>query len=113
MITLGTGGKRAGMAGRPNDPKGKVQELQRKLFMAAKRQRGRRFHALYDRIWRGDVLLEAWRRVRARRGAAGVDGETLQEIERRGVGDFLREIQDVLKAGKYRPYPVRRRYIPA
>jgi group II intron reverse transcriptase/maturase len=97
---------------RPNNPKDKVRGLQRKLFMVAKRQRGRRFHALYDRIWRGDVLLEAWKRVRARRGAAGVDGETLQEIERRGVEDFLREIQDVLKAGRYRPYPVRRRYIP-
>ena len=97
---------------RPNNPKDKVRGLQRKLFMAAKRQRGRRFHALYDRIWRGDVLLEAWKRVRARRGAAGVDGETLQDIERRGVVVFLREIQDVLKAGRYRPHPVRRRYIP-
>ena len=89
---------------RPNNPKDKVRGLQRKLYMAAKHQRGRRFHALYDRILRGDVLLEAWKRVRARRGAAGVDGETLQEIERRGVGDFLREIQDVLKAGRSIPY---------
>ena len=97
---------------RPNNPKDKVRELQRKLFMAAKRQRGRRFHALYDRIWRDDVLQEAWKRVRARRGAAGVDGETLQEIERRGVEEFLRELQGVLQAGKYRPQPVRRRYIP-
>jgi group II intron reverse transcriptase/maturase len=97
---------------RPNNPKDKVRRLQRKLFMAAKRQRGRRFHALYDRIWRVDVLLEAWKRVRARRGAAGVDMETLQDIERRGVEEFLRELQDVLKAGKYRPQPVRRRYIP-
>jgi group II intron reverse transcriptase/maturase len=97
---------------RPNNPKDKVRELQRKLFMAAKRRQGRRFHALYDRVWRGDVLREAWKRVRAKRGAAGVDGETLQEIERRGVEGFLREIQDVLKAGKYRPQPVRRRYIP-
>jgi group II intron reverse transcriptase/maturase len=90
----------------------KVRELQRKLYMAAKRHRGRRFHALYDRIYRGDVLVEAWERVRANRGAAGVDGETLQDIERRGVEEFLRELQDVLKAGKYRPQPVRRQYIP-
>ena len=90
----------------------KVRELQRKLYMVAKRQRGRRFHALYDRIYRGDVLAEAWKRVRANRGAAGVDGETIQDIERCGVQGFLQELQDVLKAGKYRPQPVRRQYIP-
>ncbi len=72
----------------------KVRELQRKLYMAAKRHQGRRFHALYDRIYRGDVLVEAWKRVRANRGAAGVDGVTLQEIERRGVEEFLGELQD-------------------
>ena len=51
------------MVERPKHPIDKVRELQRKLFMAAKRNGKRRFHALYDRIWRGDVLLEAWRRV--------------------------------------------------
>jgi hypothetical protein len=54
------------MAGRPNDLKDKVRELQRKLFMAAKRSPERRFHALFDRIWRGDVLLEAWKRFATR-----------------------------------------------
>jgi group II intron reverse transcriptase/maturase len=94
-----------------NDPTDKVRELQRKLFTAAKRTRSRRFHALYDRIWRGDVLLEAWKRVRANRGAAGIDGETLQAIEAAGVERFLEEIQASLRAKKYRPSPVRRRYI--
>jgi hypothetical protein len=55
-----------------NDPVDKVRELQRKLYTAAKRSPGRRFHALYDRIFRGDVLEEAWRRVRSNGGAAGV-----------------------------------------
>ncbi len=52
------------MVERSNNPVDKVRELQRKLFIAAKRSPERRFHALYDRIWRGDVLLEAWKRVR-------------------------------------------------
>jgi len=100
------------MAVRSNTPVDKVRELQRKLFTAAKCSRERRFHALYDRIWRGDVLLEAWKRVRANRGAAGVDGETLGMIEARGVTDFLLEIQGELKEGRYRPQPVRRQHIP-
>ncbi len=90
----------------------KVRQLQRRLYTAAKRHGGRRFHALYDRIFRGDVLEEAWKRVRANKGAAGVDGETLSMIEQRGVEEFLRELQGLLRSGKYRPRPVRRRYIP-
>ena len=54
------GGKREGMVARPNNPIEKVRELQRRLYIAAKRNEERRFHALYDRIWRSDVLLEAW-----------------------------------------------------
>ena len=95
-----------------NDPLDKVRELQRKLFTAAKCNRKRRFHALYDRIWRGDVLREAWKRVRANRGVAGIDGETLTGIEASGVDSFLDTIQQQLKEGKYRPSPVRRQYIP-
>jgi group II intron reverse transcriptase/maturase len=100
------------MTERSNDPMDKVRELQRQLFKAAKRDQGRRFHALYDRIYRGDVLMEAWERVRANRGAAGVDEETLSAIEARGVEEFLRELGDDLRSGRYRPRPVRRQYIP-
>jgi group II intron reverse transcriptase/maturase len=105
------------MVERPNNPEGgspeeKVRKLQRQLWTCAKRSRSRRFHALYDRIWRGDVLLEAWRRVKANGGAAGVDGVSISGIEEEGAGMFLKEIQDALKAGRYRPMPVRRRYIP-
>lgn len=112
-------GKREGMAGRsgPNDPGGrrprdKVRELQRRLWIAAKRSPGRRFHALYDHISRSDVLLEAWKRVRKNKGSAGVDKVTLAEIEHRGVGLFLEEIQVSLHEGTYRPSVVLRRYIP-
>jgi retron-type reverse transcriptase len=94
------------------NPQNKVRELQRKLFTAAKCSRGRRFHALYDRIWRGDVLLEAWKRVRANGGAAGVDGETIASIEAAGVTSFLDSIQQQLREGSYRPRPVRRQLIP-
>jgi len=100
------------MPGTANTPNEKVRELQRKLYVCAKRSRTRRFHALYDRIYRGDVLWEAWRRVRSNRGAAGVDAETIQAIEQRGVGEFLADIEAVLRAGRYRPSPVKRRYIP-
>lgn len=94
------------------NPDEKVRQLQRKLYVCAKQSRTRRFHALYDRIYRSDVLWEAWRRVRSNGGAAGVDAETIQAIEQRGPGEFLAEIQAALKASRYRPSPVKRRYIP-
>jgi RNA-directed DNA polymerase len=95
-----------------NDPVvDKVRELQRKLWGCAKQSKTRRFHALYDRIYRSDVLWEAWKRVRSNKGAAGVDEVTLRSIEERGVTQFLEGIQADLKAGRYRPSPVRRQYI--
>ncbi len=101
----------------PNHPDGResidnVRRLQRKLFVAAKRHRGRRFHALFAHICRSDVLQEAWTRVRRNGGAAGVDGETLAAAEEYGVERFLRELQDDLRSGRYRPSPVLRRHIP-
>jgi group II intron reverse transcriptase/maturase len=100
------------MTERSNHPIDKVRELQRRLYVAAKRNRKRRFHALFDRICRGDVLAEAWKRVRANGGAAGVDGESLEAIEQQGVEEFLTDLRERLRTGKYRPQPVRRRYIP-
>ncbi|WP_438008563.1 group II intron reverse transcriptase/maturase [Sorangium sp. So ce321] len=90
----------------------KVRQLQRRLWVAAKRHPGRRFHALYDRIARGDVLAEAWKRVKRNRGAAGVDAQTLADIEQHGVERFLEELGVTLRAGTYRPAAVLRRYIP-
>ena len=100
------------MTERSKTSKDKVRELQRKLWVCAKRSKTRRFHALYDRIWRSDVLREAWERVKRNRGAAGIDKETIDAIENMGVEQFLSEIQAVLRAGQYRPQPVKRRYIP-
>lgn len=93
-------------------PKEKVQELQEKLGYAAKISQKRRFHALYDKIYRMDVLMEAWRRVRSNQGAAGIDKQTLQDIDNMGPYSFLLSCQQSLKEGKYHPQPVRRKYIP-
>ncbi len=113
------GETREGMAGAtgPNHPGGrtpgdKVRHLQRRLWAAAKRSPGRRFHALYDRIWRRDVLLEAWKRVKANRGAAGIDGVSIRDVEQNGAERLVEELGATLRAGRYRPPAVRRRYIP-
>ena len=115
----GREGTRKGMTGtaRSNHPGGPqvpadVRRLQNRLWAAAKQSPGRRFHALYDRIYRGDILVEAWRRVRANRGAAGVDGVTLAEVEVYGVDRLLAEIAADLRAGEYHPALVRRVEIP-
>lgn len=113
MTTTASGAACEGMVLRgPNHPIDKVRELQRSLYRAAKKDRKRRFHALYDRIARIDVLREAWKRVKSNGGAGGIDGETLSTIAERGAEDFLAEIQGELKEGEYRPRPVRRVYIP-
>src|SRR5690625_3676774 len=122
-------GKRVGMTGvsRSNYPHGpepvvavdgapcavKVRGLQRRLWTVAKQQPERRFHALFDRVHRGDVLWEAWQRVRVNRGAAGVDRVTLAYVENEyGVSRMLGELQQSLRSGSYRPAPARRVDIP-
>ena len=90
----------------------KSRQLQRRLYLAAKKCRERRFHALYDRIFRPDVLWRAWQEVKANGGSAGVDGVSLEEVERQGVAPFLEVLAADLKAGRYHPQPVLRVYIP-
>jgi group II intron reverse transcriptase/maturase len=82
------------------------------LYRCAKQDRDRRFHALFDKVARSDVLWRAWGEVRANRGAAGVDGVSIDDIVRLGVGDFLDELAARLRAGRYRPRPLRRVRIP-
>ncbi len=89
-----------------------VRELQRTLYRAAKAEPGRRFHALYDKVHRRDVLERAWGQVRRNRGAAGIDGITLAEVERYGVDRLLDELAVELKAESYRVQPSRRVWIP-
>jgi RNA-directed DNA polymerase len=91
----------------------KVQALQSALSCAAKQSRERRFGALYDKIYRPDVLLMAWKSVRANKGAPGIDGESIVYIEEQiGELKFLQEIHEELKAQRYRPTAVRRCWIP-
>jgi len=104
-------------AKRPNSPDGRssgdnVRRLQGRLRDVAKQQPGRKFHALYDRISRRDVLYEAWNQVRRNQGAAGVDAQTIAAIEQTGVKDFLEAIAAELQDNAYRPQAVLRRYIP-
>jgi RNA-directed DNA polymerase len=90
----------------------KVRELQRTLYRAAKADPGRRFHALYDKVYRSDVLQRAWELVRRNRGAPGIDQETIADVERYGVTRLLDELAADLKDGSYRPLPARRVFIP-
>ena len=90
----------------------KVQELQRTLYRAAKADPRRRFHALYDKVYRRDILERAWEQVRRNRGAAGIDGVTLAEVERYGVERLLDELAAELKEESYRVKPSRRVWIP-
>lgn len=94
-------------AARLTTPKEKVQELQEKLGYAAKESKKRRFHALYDKVYRWDVLEEAWRKVRANKGAAGIDKQTLNDIEGMGVEKFLIACQRSLKEKKTTIAPCR------
>ncbi|MCA1700427.1 MAG: group II intron reverse transcriptase/maturase [Actinobacteria bacterium] len=89
-----------------------VRELQRTLYRAAKADPRRRFHALYDKVHRRDVMQRAWGLVRANRGAAGIDRQTIADVEEYGVDRLLDGLVADLKGGSYRPLAARRVFIP-
>jgi group II intron reverse transcriptase/maturase len=93
-------------------PRDKVRALQHTLYRAAKADPGRRFHTLWDKVLRGDVLWRAWVAVRANNGAPGVDKTTMLAVEQYGVARLLDELASELREGRYRPLPARRVYIP-
>jgi retron-type reverse transcriptase len=89
-----------------------VRKLQRSLHVKAKAELSFRFYSLWDKVCRGDVLREAYRRCRLNGGAAGVDRETFEQIEAQGVERWLGNLQRELKAKRYRPQPLLRVWIP-
>jgi RNA-directed DNA polymerase len=97
----------------PTAEQDKVRELQRTLYRAAKAGPGRRFHALCDNVYRRGVLERAWELVRANRGAAGIDRQTIAAVEEYGVSRLLDELAAGLKERRWRPLPARRVFIPS
>ncbi len=98
----------------PESVPDKLRQLRLKLYQKAKKEPAFRFYALYDRVYRMDVLRAAWRQVGKRRKAAGIDGVRAEMIleQEQGVETFLAEIQEELKQKRYCPSPVKRVYIP-
>lgn len=99
----------AAVGSAPADP---VRAVRHALYRAAKVDPGRRFHALWDKIYRRDVLWRAWVAVRTNNGAPGIDRITLAEVEEYGVIRLLDELAGELRTGRYRPLPARRVFIP-
>ena len=93
-------------------PPEKVRKLQGTLHTKAKGAPGYRFYALYDKVYRRDVLGFAFDRCRSNGGAPGIDGQTFADIEAYGVGKWLDELADDLRKKTYQPQPVRRVFIP-
>src|SRR6516162_5561855 len=94
------------------EPPEKVGKLQETLHAKAKRAPRYRFYALYDKVYRMDVLCHAYQCCRANDGAPGVDGQTFDDIEKYGLWQWLGELAEELKKHRYRPQAVRRVYIP-
>ncbi len=96
----------------PADGRDRVRVLQRVLYRCAKQDPERRFHAMFDKVARSDVMVRAWSDVRTNKGAPGVDGVSIADVETTGALAFLEELAAQLRNGRYRPQPLRRVHIP-
>jgi RNA-directed DNA polymerase len=90
----------------------KVRKLQRKLYLSVKVSKKRKFHALYDKVYREDILEKAWQQVKKNNGVGGIDEVSIDYIKAYGEHKFIKEISEELKEDKYRPKPVKRIHIP-
>ena len=90
----------------------KVRDFQNRIYLTAKTNKKRRFHAMYDKIYRKDILEESWKRVKTNGGAGGIDKVSIADVKQYGEEKLLYEIAEELKINKYRCNPVRRTYIP-
>lgn len=79
---------------------GKVGKLQSALLAKAKAEPGYRFHSLWDKVWREDVLREAYERCRRKAGAPGVDGVAFEQIEEQGREGWLGKLREELRSGQ-------------
>src|SRR5262249_39726016 len=86
----------------------KIRTRQGTPYVKAKQEPTRRFHALYDKVWRDDLLAYAYACCRANGGAPGVDGETFARIEADGVDRWLSTVREEVRSERYNPRPVKR-----
>lgn len=100
------------MNAKANNTIDKVRKLQRKLYLSTKINKKRKFHALYDKVYRADILQKAWKQVKNNKGSGGIDDIYINDVVNYGESKFLREIQLELIEDCYRPKPVKRVYIP-
>lgn len=89
-----------------------IRNLQRALYTKAKQEPEFRFYSLYDKVYRWDILVHAWKLCRSNRGSAGVDGMTFADIEKFGAQEWLKALQEEVRREQYKPAPVRRVLIP-
>ena len=90
----------------------KVRNFQNRLYLTAKADRKKKFYAMYDKIYRKDILNEAWKRGKQNGWAGGGDKVSIEDVKAYGEDRLLCEIAEELRTEKYRCKPVRRTYIP-